>query len=229
MRMHVLTLCIPLIAGAALQADAINDPFKLETHQITSQVSYFVYDAQNSESFTPASHSWESSGSMVGFQDCASMKVINEAADRELGRAGATDQILFEWSNLNLHSIFGFTAAGEATTSFSLQKNASLTMSQIANIGSLSAQASWSIKLFDESSQLLGDLNQIGDSYELEAEKTYRLAFEMGGSDTRSTSGNLIRWGLGIEYNKAPPAVVPGFGGLALFTSCGLRRRRRRK
>ena len=229
MRFQTVTLCIPLLAGAALQADAINDPFKLDTHQVDSRVSFFVYNAQHSEAFTPASSSWESSGSMVGLQDCASMKVINEAADNEAGLGGAADQIAFEWSNLNLHSAFGFTATGLATTSFSLEQSGSLSMGQMENIGSLSAQANWSIRLFDDSNQLLGDLNQIGDTYELEAERTYQLAFEMGGTDTRSASGNLIRWGLGIDYAKAPPAVVPGFGGLALFTCCGMRRRRRRK
>ena len=229
MRTHILTLCISLTAGAAVQADSINDPYKMDTHQINSQVSYFVYDAQDSESFTPASSSWESSGSMVGLQNCATMEVINKAADRELGLPGDNDEITFEWSNLNLHSIFGFTATGLATTSFSLEQNGVLSLGQMENIGSLSAQSSWSIKLFDDSSQLLGDLSQIGNTYELEAERTYQLAFEMGGTDTRSASGSLIRWGLGVEYTRAPPAVVPGFGGLALFTCCGIRRRRRRK
>ena len=97
-------------------------------------------------------------------------------------------------------------------------------MVEMSNIGSLSAQATWAIKLYDENNELLGNLDELGDSYVLEAERIYSLCFQIGGTDTRSASGAPISWDITVDYLQPPPAVVPGFGGLALFASCGLRR-----
>ena len=229
MKMYIPAVAAAMSAVAMVGADQISDPFGLNTQAVNSQASYFIFSDQDASLFTPASSSWESSESMVGAASCATMEVMNHAADIGLGGGGESDQISFEWSNLNLYSAFGFTAAGSATTSFSLEQNANLSMMEMSNIGSLASQASWSIQLFNDSNQYLGKLDELGDTYQLEAERTYHLSFEIGGADTRSASGNLISWGMTVDYIQPPPAVVPGFGGLALFASCGMKRRRRRK
>ena len=225
MKRLISALTAAMAVVSVSHADKISDPFGLRTESIGSRATYFIFNDQDSSVFTPASSSWESSGSMVGAGNHATVDVTNQGADMGFG----ADQISFEWSNLNLYSAFGFTATGSATTTFSLGQNASLSMMEMQNIGSLSSQATWSIQLFNESDQFLGSLNQLGDTYELEAERTYQLSFQIGGNDTRSASGSVVSWGMNLDYIQPPPAVVPGFGGLALFASCGMRRRRRRK
>ena len=228
MQKYIPAVAAALSVVAVAGADQISDPFGLKTQVVNSQASYFIFNDQDGSVFTPASSSWETSESMVGAGNCATMEVTTQGAGFGVGGVGESDQINFAWSNLNLYSVFGFTAAGSATTSFTLEQNANLSMVEMGNIGSLSSQANWSIKLFNDSNQYLGQLDELGDNYELEADRTYQLAFQIGGSDTRSTSGNSINWGITVDYIQPPPAVVPGFGGLALFASCGMRRRRRR-
>lgn len=228
MQKMIPAVAVLMSVVACAGADQISDPFGMQTRSVDSQASYFIFSDQHSSVFTPASSAWECSESMVGAANCATMEVINQACQTSSNGA-ESDRISFEWSNLNLYSPFGFTAAGSASTSFSLEQNANLSMVEMSNIGSLSAQASWAIRLYDDENQLLGSLDELGDSYVLEAERTYSLSFLMGGSDTRSASGALVGWDITVDYLQPPPAVVPGFGGLALFASCGIRRRKRKR
>ncbi|MEE2682018.1 MAG: hypothetical protein VX641_06560 [Planctomycetota bacterium] len=215
------------VVGSAI-ADEICDPFGLQTRSVTTETSYFIFNHQHTATYTPASLGWECSESMVGTTSCATLSVLNEG-DPALSGEVMCDQISFQWSNLGLYSPFGFTASGFANTCFSVEENANLAMVEMSNVGSLSSQADWSITLYDDEDRTLGALDELGDNYELEADRIYRLAFQIDGLDTRTALGNLITWGMMIDYIQVQPAVVPGFGGLALFASCAIPRRRRRR
>ena len=214
--------CCLVIAGQVV-AEGL-DPHAMRTHCLDAKVSFYTLTHDCTLEFDPASAYAECIHAHIGddYQACIS------ASDECSSIEDNVDIIRFDWCNLNMHSdLLGMSAVGTTSTMFSLDHDASISLGLISNLEALSSAASWSVELYGSNENLIGSLNDMADSYDLEKDTAYQLVFSMSGSNTLTDNGSMVCWDVAVEYATGG-AAVPGAGGLATLMVLASGRRRRR-
>ena len=210
--------------GVGSAADLI-DPSGLVTHEVMSCVSWEGHTDIEQFNFQPASTSDECAHTSLWFSQ-TDLHVSTYCQDV----GSEVDVITFDWKNLSGRNFYT-SAEGIASTTISSFADGEFSLSSIDNENALSYFCNWTISVFDDQQTLLGNLDQIGSTVSMEADKQYEIIFEIGGYDTLTSGWSKVFWNVELAYfnENGGTSAVPGFGGLALFGgTIALRRRRRR-
>lgn len=203
------------VFGSSALAESITSPSQLNTHSLFAEVEYASLQETTQKSFLFASSTSESISAAIWDANsfAAVLATTRGTAQNDL------DEIRISFANNMAPLVMASTHVN-----FSLEETGRISLGELAS-GGPDFLGTHAIEIWgNRSSQLLGTLNHMGQSVNLESQRTYELRLALAGNT--DSSGSWGTWTFDIDYEQSVP--VPGPAGLAFLAAAGLLRRRRR-
>ena len=203
------------IIGTSASAESLAVPSQLHTHSLFAEVEFASLQDSSLSSFVHASQTSESVfAAIMGIDSYTAVIARTQGTTHD-----NLDQIRFSFTN-NLNT----AVRSNTNVKFSLAHSADISLGGLLP-GGPNYLGDHAIELWgNRSKELLGTLDSLEQSIQLDAYTTYELRLELSGNT--DSSGSWGSWVFDIEYSQSIP--IPGPAGLAVLMGCSLIRRRRR-